>query len=129
MNDATQDGPLFTEDQLNLAADNYEAQETLVDGLRRAYEMSGMTRDDLARELELSAADAQAWIEGDVDLHLSQLRHLANAIDAKVTYKVSALRTKYKRKLHGFESTWTPTDWDSSPQHTMTPTDLLARHR
>lgn len=131
MNETTQSGPLFTEDQLNLASDNYEAQEALVDGLRRAYSMSGMSHEDLASELELSVTEAEAWIGGDVDLHLSQLRHLANAIDAKVTYRVAGLRNTYKHQLHAIEATdllaengW----WRKNDAH-VSASDILARRR
>ncbi|WIB69768.1 hypothetical protein [Curtobacterium sp. MCBD17_026] len=121
------DGPLFTEEQLNLASDNYDAQEVLVEDLRRAFVMSRMTHEELASELELSVPDAEAWVSGEVDLHLSQLRHLANAVDAKVTYKVSALRTRYKRELHALEAfdAWQTTEWNEIRE----PSHLLARHR
>lgn len=91
----------FSDDQIALASSNYEAQEWLVRELHRAFKMSQLTLAELAQELELSEEEAQAWIDGDVDLRLSDLRHFANAIDAHVTYRVAAVKTKYIERFSG----------------------------
>lgn len=59
--------------------------------LHRAFTMSPLTLLELAQELELSEEGARSWIDGDVDLRLSDLRHLANAIGAHVTHQVGAI--------------------------------------
>lgn len=110
MSDRMPGVPMFSEAELDLASDNYESQEFLVEGLQQAFVMSKMTLDDLAFELDMSKSEAQSWIDGDVDLHLSQLRHLANAIDAKVSYRVHPLRTRYEERVHVLARGF---DWES----------------
>lgn len=89
----------FTDDQIALAASNYELQEALFVHLRRAFEMSGLGIDGLAEELEITVEEAQAWIDGETDLRLAEVRHLANAIDAQVAYRVSPIRTTYGERF------------------------------
>lgn len=108
----------FSDEQIALAASNYEAQEHLIRELRNAFQMSRLTLEELADELELSTEDALAWISGEVDLTLSELRHLANAVDAQVTYRVGALRTMYASRIAEVQSNapWLETEpfWAST---------------
>lgn len=80
----------FSDGQVRLATANYESQEWLTRELHGAFLTSGMTVNKLAEELELSTEVAIAWLSGDVDLSMSDLRHLATAMDAHVTYRVES---------------------------------------
>lgn len=80
----------FSEGQVRLATANYESQEWLTRELHGAFLTSGMTVRELASELDLPPEVAKAWLSGDVDLSLSDLRHLATAMDAHVTYRVES---------------------------------------
>ncbi|PVZ94742.1 hypothetical protein DDQ50_13780 [Amnibacterium flavum] len=77
--------------------------------------MSGRSVGELADELGVSVADAKSWIDGGNDLTLSELRQLANAVDAHVTYKVSPLRTRHRRMFDDLEdfTGWVDTNWDA----------------
>lgn len=99
---------------VHLAAENYEAQEDLLAQLRRALEMRQISIPDLARELELSEEETLSWVEGEVDLRLSQIRYLANAIDAHVTYRVGAIKTHYKHRMPAESDLWRDSSWEAS---------------
>lgn len=101
----------FTEEQIALAGENYESQERLFDSLRSAFSMSEISIEDLADELEISLEDAQGWIDGEFDLTLSQLRHLANAIDAHVRYQVEPLNTLYADRFEHMVRAQVPGEW------------------
>jgi len=103
----------FNEPAINLAADNYEAQERLLADVRRALEIRRISIDDLATELELSVEEASAWVDGEVDLRLSQVRHLANAIDAHITYRVGAIKTHYAGRMPDDSDVWEDLSWES----------------
>lgn len=89
----------FSDAKIQLASGNYEAQEHFFARLFDAFKMSGLKYEDVADELGVSVSDAQEWLMGEVDLSLSELRQLANTIDAKVSYKVGALHTTYASRL------------------------------
>ncbi|MBM7504210.1 hypothetical protein ACFPER_12035 [Agromyces aurantiacus] len=95
---------VFDDEKIALAASNYEAQEWLVRELGKAFQMSRLSVEELASELELEPTEAREWLDGEVDLTLTELRHLANAIDAHVTYRVGALKTLYSDRLREVES-------------------------
>lgn len=81
---------IFSDGEIRLATSNYEAQEWLTRELHSAFLVSGMNVSDLARSLDLSLEEAEEWLSGDRDLTMSELRHLATAIDAHVTFHVEA---------------------------------------
>lgn len=89
----------FSDAAIRLASSNYEAQESLFNRLLESFRMSGLEFSDVANELGISVEEAQDWLMGEVDLSLSELRQLANTIDAKVSYKVGALHTSYANRL------------------------------
>jgi len=102
----------FSERRIDLAASNYEAQLWLVNKLQEAFVMSGRTKEDLADELGLSMAETDAWLDGEIDLTLAELRHLANSVDAKVSYNVGPLKTRYIEKFADLEdSQWRKSPW------------------
>lgn len=80
----------FSDGQVRLATANYESQEWLTRELHGAFLTSGMTVRELADELELTPDEAASWLSGDVNLSLADLRHLATAMDAHVTYRVES---------------------------------------
>jgi len=98
------DTSLFSDDRVRLAAGNYEAQEWLFREIHKAYRMSDATIEDVAHELDLTPEEAQDWIDGEVDLTLTELRQLANAVDAKIKYQVQAMRTLYVDRLQSIHS-------------------------
>ncbi|ROR81145.1 hypothetical protein SAMN06295974_0370 [Plantibacter flavus] len=100
--------------EIALAAENYEAQEHLLSEIRRALEIRGITIRELAEELELPEDEALSWVDGDVDLRLSQLRYLANAIDAHITYRVGAIKTHFKHRMPTESDLWKASSWESS---------------
>ena len=102
----------FSDDEIALAASNYEAQEWLVRALGDAFVMSELTIEQLADELGLSVEEAQDWLYGEVDLTLSELRQLANAIDAHVTYRVGAIKTKYVERFASMSNR----HWKNGPE-------------
>lgn len=81
----------FSEGEVRLATINYEAQEWLTRELHAAFQMSGLTVDQLAELLEIEVDVARDWLSGNVDLAMSELRHLATALDAYVTYRVEPI--------------------------------------
>ncbi|MBF4578908.1 helix-turn-helix transcriptional regulator [Frigoribacterium sp. VKM Ac-2530] len=89
----------FSQSELLLAAENYESQEALLTRLRQAFLASEMAVEDLAALLEVEPQEAADWISGDVDLHLSELRYLANALDAKITWNVKCAYTTYPQRF------------------------------
>lgn len=89
----------FSQSELLLATENYESQEALLFRLRQAFAASEMGVEDLAGLLEVSSEEAEDWISGDVDLHLSELRYLANALDAKITWNVKCAYTSYPQRF------------------------------
>ena len=91
----------FTEGEIRLATVNYEAQEWLTRELFTAYEMSGLSEKELARLLELDVPTVQDWLSGDVDLTMSELRHLATALDAHVTYRVEPIVNRLPEWVKG----------------------------
>lgn len=109
----------FDDDRIELAAANYESQESLVAAIKSAFGMCEMSIVDLASELELDVPVAQAWIDGEVDLTLSELRHLANAVDAHVSYTVRGVRTRYRERFVEMTAAavWEQTDdlWATKP--------------
>jgi|GEM_PF-5667873 hypothetical protein len=106
----------FSDEQIALAASNYEAQVWLVGALKRAFKMSGLSIEDLALELDLDLETATGWIHGDVDLTLSELRHLANAVDAKVAYRVEPIRNRYVGRFKDISerTEWAPVEVGSN---------------
>lgn len=60
----------FSDAKIQLASGNYEAQEHLFSQLLDAFKMSGLEYGEVADELGISAADAQEWLLGEVDLSL-----------------------------------------------------------
>jgi len=113
-------GTPFTEEQVALAASNYEAQEWLLRALREAFVMSGLSLQDLASELDLSSEDAEAWINGEMDLTLSELRQLANVVDAHVTYRVNPVHTKYVDRFERIsKDLWQEVPWSASHEITL----------
>lgn len=101
----------LSEDHIELAAMNYEAQENLFVRLQEAFRMSELSIEEVADELGLGSEEAQDWLYGEVNLTLSQLRQLANAIDAHVTYRAGALRTKYVNRYFD-DQFWVSSDTD-----------------
>lgn len=102
----------FSDDEVRLATMNYESQEWLTRELFNAYELSGMTTRDLARDLEMDASTVEYWLSGDADLSLSDLRHLATALDAHVTYSVEPLVHRLPRWIDDISNAlWTHTSW------------------
>lgn len=89
----------FTSAEISLSASNYTAQTQLVTDLRAAFAMRDMSVEALATELDLTAEDAQAWLDGEVDLSLTELRYLANAIDARVSYHVVPMTTRHLDRI------------------------------
>lgn len=85
----------YTEEQLELSGLNYEAQEILVAKLRSAFQLSGMTVEELAEDLEIDEVELQGWIDGEADLTFSDLRHYASALDVHVRYKVDFMGTNW----------------------------------
>jgi hypothetical protein len=81
----------FSAGEVALAGANYESQEWLTRELHSAAQMSGTTPERLAELLEITVDEATSWISGDFDLTMSELRHLATALDCHVTYKVDPL--------------------------------------
>lgn len=75
-----------------LASSNYEAQESLMRQLHAAFTASKLTLPDLAAKLELPEDEARSWIDGEVDLRLSELRQLANAIGVHIEYGVDTVK-------------------------------------
>lgn len=112
MSHAMNDMVPFSDEQIALAASNYEAQEALLDQLRRALSSRGMSVEQLAAELELPEEDAQDWIDGEVDLTLSELRQLANAVDVRLSYSVSPIATVWRERFAEIAETlpWKDTD-------------------
>ena len=74
------------------ASSNYEAQESLMHQLHTALTANQLTLTDVAQKLELSEDEARSWIDGDVDLRLSELRQLANAIGVRIEYRSDAVK-------------------------------------
>lgn len=95
---------MFTEASIQLASSNYESQEDLFLHLRRAFQMSRLDYSDIADELGISNAEVRDWLEGEVNLSLADLRQLANAVDAHITYRVAPLRTSYAERLAAIAS-------------------------
>ena len=113
MNSETRVPHTFTDEQIALASSNYESQEWLIRELNTAFIMSGRTIEELAADLGMATDEAQAWLDGEMDLTLSELRQLANSVDAHVTYRVGPLRTRYVEKfveMHSGEQ-WQDIDW------------------
>ncbi|MCW2287053.1 hypothetical protein EDF60_1704 [Leucobacter luti] len=95
---------VFGEHRIAVAAENFESQEQLFAAIRRALTRSGRTSAEVSKELGLSGAELIDWISGDIDLALSELRQLANAVDAKIIYTVSPARAAWLQSLGSFES-------------------------
>lgn len=78
---------LWPEEAIRLASLNYEAQEKLIEQIRN---FSLSTVEQIAAELEVSTEVAQAALDGQQDLTLTELRYLANAAGLTIRYEVVA---------------------------------------
>ncbi|UKA57510.1 helix-turn-helix domain-containing protein [Arthrobacter sp. FW306-2-2C-D06B] len=89
----------------SLADDNLGAQEHLWESLAAARRASGLTDEQVAERLGVTAELANAIGEGRIDITLGDLREFAYAVDAVVAYKVSPRYTTtydtFRRSLVG----------------------------
>lgn len=109
----------FADGELRLATLNYESQEWLTRALHEAFQLSSLSIEDLARQLEISVDEAREWISGDFDLTMSELRQLANAIDARVTYRVDTMYNRMDEWIRQVETfAWQEVPWRMVPEAT-----------
>lgn len=106
-------GHVFSDAEVRLSAGNYAAQTRLASQLQEAFRRREMDLETLASELDLSVEEASDWVSGNFDLTLTELRYLANAIDAEVTYKVTPMKTRWLEQLRRLEPNdlWHDSEW------------------
>lgn len=106
----------FSDDEVRLATINYEAQEWLTRELHSAFQMSGLSVEELATALDLPIETARQWLSGDVDLSMSDLRHLATALDAHVTYRVEPVVNRLPQWIASLDdASWRDLSWEPGP--------------
>jgi hypothetical protein len=82
------EGSPFTSAQIQVASKNYEAQVDLLDQLQAVFDESEITLTEFAENLGLSEEEAEAVLAGAVDLTLTELRYIANALEVVIDYHV-----------------------------------------
>lgn len=107
----------FEDDEVRLARINYESQEWLTRELHSAFLMRGFSVRELADLLDLDVSTAEDWVSGNVDLSMSELRHLATALDAHVTYRVEPIVNRLPRWISALNDD----AWAGSASGWMTP--------
>ncbi|WP_284752635.1 hypothetical protein [Arthrobacter sp. efr-133-R2A-120] len=97
----------------SLADVNLGAQEHLWEALSAARVDSGLTHEQVATRLGVTAELAKAIGEGRIDVTLGDLREFAFAVDAVVAYKVSP---RYSTTFDAFRRSLGELPW-YSPTH------------
>lgn len=107
--------PTYSEEQIALAALNYENQEWLIRRLHEAFVSSERNAETAASELGISVEEFASWLAGEVDLTVSELRQLANTVDAVVSYRVGALKVRYADKFDEMQNhpQWKQSNWSN----------------
>lgn len=78
----------FSKRQIEVASKNYENQVELIETLYNIYLQSGQTNSELAEKLEITESETEEWLHGEVDMGISQLTKLANALGFVIEYEV-----------------------------------------
>ncbi|MFZ4894189.1 hypothetical protein ACL9RL_07045 [Plantibacter sp. Mn2098] len=78
------------------AADSIlNAQRGLFASLRRAFDVSGLQIDAVARKMGIDSDSLASILEGSVNLNLTELRHLSIAMDTLISYRVTPRLSTY----------------------------------
>ncbi|TNE38240.1 MAG: XRE family transcriptional regulator, partial [Alphaproteobacteria bacterium] len=68
-----------------------DVQDKLYDELRKAYDASGLSQDEVALRLGKDKAQISRWLNGTTNMHLRSYSDLARALDCRLNIIVESL--------------------------------------